>query len=188
MSAIATLDMSGSVDSNSSRVKLVGIPPPDMISGSAPPAGAAASTPVAGMASSAESLQFNTMAFPALQDNEAAPTKVVDVIDASNEDPFTLDSFDTLIRAHMDKKKDFLIARVITMDENDNGRLYYSYYAAHHINKVLFRTQPEEGLLHRMKAKNVSVILEKGHQCTVGNHLSLSRARSLSLICFLFSL
>ncbi|KNE66233.1 hypothetical protein AMAG_10472 [Allomyces macrogynus ATCC 38327] len=37
---------------------------------------------------------------------------------------------------------------------NDETKFYYSYYAAHHINKVLFRTQPEEGLLHRMKAKN----------------------------------
>ncbi len=43
------------------------------------------------------------------------------------------------------------------MDDKDDqdSRLYFNYYAAHHINKVLFRTQPEEGLLHRMKAKNV---------------------------------
>ncbi|KAI8621350.1 hypothetical protein BC830DRAFT_1039243, partial [Chytriomyces sp. MP71] len=47
----------------------------------------------------------------------------------------------------------FLLARVVTVDPQEETRFYYSY-SAHHINKVLFRTQPEEGLLHRMKAKN----------------------------------
>ncbi|KAJ3085569.1 hypothetical protein HK100_009007, partial [Physocladia obscura] len=79
---------------------------------------------------------------------------IVDVIDSMDEDPFTLDSFERMIRAHALKGKDFLIARVATVDPQDDKRFYYSYYSAHHINKVLFRTQPEEGLLHRMKAKN----------------------------------
>ncbi|KND03754.1 uncharacterized protein SPPG_01209 [Spizellomyces punctatus DAOM BR117] len=79
---------------------------------------------------------------------------LVDVLEAQNEDPFTLEPFDSLIQMHMEKDKDFIIARVTTVDPNDETRFYYSYYAAHHINKVLFRTQPEEGLLHRMKAKN----------------------------------
>ncbi|KAI8817110.1 uncharacterized protein EV422DRAFT_542466 [Fimicolochytrium jonesii] len=79
---------------------------------------------------------------------------LVDVLEAENEDPFTLEGFDSLIQMHIEKEKDFIIARVTTVDPNDETRLYYSYYAAHHINKVLFRTQPEEGLLHRMKAKN----------------------------------
>ena len=80
--------------------------------------------------------------------------KVMDVLDANNEDPFTLDSFKDLVLAHSDENKDYIIARVITMDPKDNNRFYYSYYPGHNINKVLFRTQPEEGLLHRMKAKN----------------------------------
>jgi hypothetical protein len=40
------------------------------------------------------------------------------------------------------------------VDPNDSMKYYYSYYAAHHINKVLFRTEPSLGLLHRMRAKN----------------------------------
>ncbi|KAJ3150476.1 hypothetical protein HDU86_006649 [Geranomyces michiganensis] len=79
---------------------------------------------------------------------------LVDVLDATNEDPFTLEPFAALIDLCAEREKDFVLARVTTVDPNDEERLYYSYYAAHHINKVLFRTQPEEGLLHRMKAKN----------------------------------
>jgi hypothetical protein len=80
---------------------------------------------------------------------------LVDVIDAKEtEEPFTLESFDELVRMHLEKNKDFILARVTTIDNIDPDRFYYSYYAAHHINKVLFRTQPELGLLHRMQAKN----------------------------------
>ncbi|KAI8919853.1 hypothetical protein DFJ77DRAFT_538706 [Powellomyces hirtus] len=81
-------------------------------------------------------------------------TILIDVLEATNEDPFTLEPFESLIDMSVEKEKDFILARVTTVDPNDENRLYYSYYAAHHINKVLFRTQPEEGLLHRMKAKN----------------------------------
>ena len=83
---------------------------------------------------------------------------IVDVFDAENEDPFTIETFSSLAEMHAEVDKDFIIARVTTMDPNDVTKLYYSYYAAHHINKVLFRTQPEQGLLHRMKAKNVSFL------------------------------
>ncbi|TPX53343.1 hypothetical protein SeMB42_g00818 [Synchytrium endobioticum] len=79
---------------------------------------------------------------------------LVDVLDAGNEDPFTLEPFESLIAMHAEDNKDFILARVTTVDPQDETRFYYSYYAAHHINKVLFRTQPEESLLHRMKAKN----------------------------------
>ncbi|KAJ3126714.1 hypothetical protein HK098_007170, partial [Nowakowskiella sp. JEL0407] len=65
----------------------------------------------------------------------------------------TIDSIDPIIDI-LDSGKDFIIARAKTDDPNDSSRSYYSYYAAHNINKVLFRTQPEEGLLHRMRAKN----------------------------------
>ncbi|KAJ3362179.1 hypothetical protein GGF31_001802 [Allomyces arbusculus] len=92
-------------------------------------------------------------AVPALSPTSAAKY-LVDVIDAENEDPFTLEPFEALLRLCADQGKDFILARVTTADPNDETKFYYSYYAAHHINKVLFRTQPEEGLLHRMKAKN----------------------------------
>ncbi|KAF8929348.1 hypothetical protein BGZ47_001096 [Haplosporangium gracile] len=81
-------------------------------------------------------------------------TAVVDELDAMDEDPFTLDSFENLMRMHASKGKDFIIARVTTQDPSDGEKHYHSYYGAHQINKVLFRTQPEEGLLHRMKARN----------------------------------
>ncbi|KAG0212945.1 hypothetical protein BGX33_003267 [Mortierella sp. NVP41] len=81
-------------------------------------------------------------------------TAVIDELDAMDEDPFTLDSFENLMRLHASKSKDFIIARVTTQDPNDESKHYHSYYGAHQINKVLFRTQPDEGLLHRMKARN----------------------------------
>jgi len=55
------------------------------------------------------------------------------------------------------KNKDFIIARIRTADPNISNKYYYSYYDAHHINKVLFKTQPELSLLHRMQAKNVKI-------------------------------
>lgn len=76
------------------------------------------------------------------------------VMDATDEESFTLDTFDRLIRKAYGQGKSFLLARVTTEDPHDPGRLYHSYYSAHHINKVLFRTQPELSLLHRMKSQN----------------------------------
>lgn len=95
--------------------------------------------------------------FPAVPDSLMSPDDTnhqVDVFEASNEEPFTLETFESLLALHAEKQKDFIVARVTTVDPQDPSRFYYSYYAAHHINKVLFRTQPEKGLLHRMKAKN----------------------------------
>ena len=76
------------------------------------------------------------------------------MFDASEEDTFTLDSFETLIHTYRPLSKAFLLARVITVDPSQPEHLYYSYYSAHHLNKVLFRTEPEKGLLHRMKSRN----------------------------------
>ncbi|KAF9126197.1 hypothetical protein BGW39_006807 [Mortierella sp. 14UC] len=81
-------------------------------------------------------------------------TAVVDELDAMDEDPFTLGNFEDLMRMHASKDKDFIIARVTTQHPNDENKHYHSYYGAHQINKVLFRTQPDERLLHRMKARN----------------------------------
>ncbi len=79
---------------------------------------------------------------------------MIDILELGNEDPFTLESLEELIEMHAEKNVDFVLARVATKD--DSEKVYYSYYAAHHINKVLFRTSIEQGLLHRMKAQNVS--------------------------------
>ncbi|KAF9572590.1 hypothetical protein EC968_009662 [Mortierella alpina] len=89
-----------------------------------------------------------------VQEDRYYMTVVIDQLDALDEDPFTLDSFENLMRMHANKGKDFILARVTTQDPNDDTKHYYSYYGAHQINKVLFRTQPDEGLLHRMKARN----------------------------------
>ncbi|CAG8560392.1 16499_t:CDS:2 [Racocetra fulgida] len=81
--------------------------------------------------------------------------RFIQIIDnATTEDPFTLETFETLIHQHSEKDKDFILARVTTADPSDDSKTYHSYYSAHQINKVLFRTQPDQGLLHRMKAKN----------------------------------
>jgi hypothetical protein len=66
-----------------------------------------------------------------------------------------LETFESLLLSHLNAHLDFIIARVTTRDPNDPEKLYYSYYDAHQINRVLFRTQSDQGLLHRMKAKNV---------------------------------
>ena len=79
---------------------------------------------------------------------------IVDILESDAEDPFTLEPLSRLIAMHRDRKKDFIIARVTTEDPTYPDKFYYSYYAGHHINKVIFRTQPSEGLLHRMKARN----------------------------------
>ena len=85
----------------------------------------------------------------------SSPNEIIDVIDGDDtEDPFTLEPFNSLIEMHLEKGKDFILARVTTADAQDENRFYYSYYPAHQINKILFRTQLDLGLLHRMKAKN----------------------------------
>jgi hypothetical protein len=37
------------------------------------------------------------------------PDEVVDVLDAEDEDPFTLERFESMIKLHMDKDLDFII-------------------------------------------------------------------------------
>lgn len=85
-----------------------------------------------------------------LRDQE---NQIVDVFDCFEEECFTLESFYTLINASKTQGKDFLLAKVTTHD-TDTDKIYYSYYSAFQINKVLFRTQPEEGLIHRMSSRN----------------------------------
>lgn len=75
-------------------------------------------------------------------------------IDGMDEECFTLEPFESLIQNASRTNKEFILARVATADPSEPNKHYYSYYAAYQINKVLFRTQPSEGLLHRMKARN----------------------------------
>lgn len=97
------------------------------------------------------------------------------MLDANDEDPFTLESFLSVLELHAEKGIDCIIARVATSETSDT-RIYHSYYLAHHINKVLFRTQPDEGLLHRMRAKNPlnnMTIVGDVHYFIIKPHLAL---------------
>lgn len=62
--------------------------------------------------------------------------EVIDLIDSENEDPFMLETFSSIIQEHDNVGKVFILARVVTVDPIDTTRNYYSYYAAHHLNKV----------------------------------------------------
>ena len=73
-------------------------------------------------------------------------------IPLTHPDPFTLDPLSRLVRLCISHTTDLLLARVTT--SSSTGQLFHDIYPAHAINKVLFRTQPEEGLLHRMKCRN----------------------------------
>ena len=81
---------------------------------------------------------------------EALDLSPIDKFKAEVRDPFTMESFESLLEQHQKKGQQFLIAQVKT--ENKQGRTFTSYYAAHHLNKVIFRT--EWDLLHRIRALN----------------------------------
>lgn len=77
------------------------------------------------------------------------------ILDCEAEESFTLETFGGLLKAARAAGKDFIIARVTTLDPTGpKPQLYHSHYSAHQINKILFKTQPEEALLHRMKSRN----------------------------------
>lgn len=153
-----------------SRVKLTGRPPlvyHHQQQQSTQPGNSPAQT--VGSASSVEAHNYNQRSFPMPQFSSNVKNTVVDYVDGDYEDPFQLESFDSLIKTHQERGKDFILARVITaagqpasnsaeaseLEKLDGDQqLFHNYYSAHQINRVLFRTQPEEGLLHRMKAKN----------------------------------
>lgn len=77
-----------------------------------------------------------------------------------DEEPFSLDTYLRLLRTHLLLGKDLIIARVQTQQSPPQASGYssrptfYSYYAAHPLNKLLFRTQIERGLIHRVQARN----------------------------------
>jgi hypothetical protein len=93
-----------------------------------------------------------------LPDNVTLLIEPEALIDAQCEDIFTLETFQNLILHSYRNSKAFLLARVMTIDTNFEGqtsaKCYWSDYAAHHINKVLYRTQLEQNLLHRMRCRN----------------------------------
>lgn len=91
---------------------------------------------------------------------DLSPSAQIDVdqqteIDGGAEDIFTLETFRNLIMHSYRHGKSFILARVMTIDPGANSaKCYWSDYAAHHINKILYRTQLEKNLLHRMRCRN----------------------------------
>ncbi|KAI3644930.1 hypothetical protein MP228_011094 [Amoeboaphelidium protococcarum] len=85
---------------------------------------------------------------------------VLDSIDCEYEDSFCLETFGDLITQAEEVEpkgsKHFIIARVQTWDHKQPGRAFYSYYHAHHLNKLLFQTQVylDKKLIHRLHVMN----------------------------------
>lgn len=79
--------------------------------------------------------------------------EVLDIIDATNEEPFLLETLEQLIANHQALDKKFIIARAETV--NSGAQSPYFYYAAHQLNKVIFRKYgPESEYLFRLYSLN----------------------------------
>jgi len=78
----------------------------------------------------------------------------LDLIDADENEVFTLELLRKLISESRGLNKDFLIARITTSDPNDQSVFYNYYYSAFEVNKILFKYESNRKLLHRMKVKN----------------------------------
>ncbi|KAI9188017.1 hypothetical protein H9P43_002408 [Blastocladiella emersonii ATCC 22665] len=105
---------------------------------------------------------------------DTAGTKVIDSVSTDYEDSFSLEAFGDLVKSHhaLDcpppknlapdapppptKKRAFILARVQTWDHKQPEKAFYSYYDAHHLNKILFQTQVYLGkkLIHRIHVLN----------------------------------
>jgi hypothetical protein len=61
-----------------------------------------------------------------------------------------------IICIHKTGSKHFIIARVQTWDHKQPDKAFYSYYHAHHLNKLLFQTQVylDKKLIHRLHVLN----------------------------------
>lgn len=70
------------------------------------------------------------------------------------EDSFCIETFSDLIDQHRRANKQFILARVQTLDEKGNE--YSSFYSAFELNKILFQTQlyNKQKLIHRMQVLN----------------------------------
>ncbi|KAJ3013734.1 hypothetical protein HKX48_005545 [Thoreauomyces humboldtii] len=91
---------------------------------------------------------------------DSAGLNVLDSVSADYEDSFSLETFLDLAHAHNDAPppgtKSFILARVQTWDIKQPGRVYWSYYNAYYLNKILFQTQVYLGkkLIHRLHVLN----------------------------------
>lgn len=85
---------------------------------------------------------------------------LLDSVSAEYEDSFELETFANLIKeaeeAEPKGKRHFIIARVQTWDHRQPDRAFYSYYHAHHLNRLLFQTQVylDKKLIHRLHVMN----------------------------------
>ena len=109
------------------------------------------------------------------------------ILDCDAEESFTLETFGNLLKAARGAHKDFIIARVTTLDPTGiKPQLYHSHYSAHQINKILFRTQPEEALLHRMKSRNplnnMLIVGEVNYFAIRPNDFDVARERYARLV------
>ncbi|PVU91350.1 hypothetical protein BB559_004173 [Furculomyces boomerangus] len=103
-----------------------------------------------------EELEKGTMKTGFLGYNKEKQTvseNLVGLINGEDEDPFSFESWENLIEAHFFLKKEFIIARVLTVDDH-YSKHYFSYYPAQYINKLLFREDYDEKRIYRMKTRN----------------------------------
>jgi hypothetical protein len=77
-----------------------------------------------------------------------------EIISANSVETFTLEEFRTLIIESKIRNIDFILARVTTEDPNDPTILYNFYYTASEINRILYRSDSERHLHHRMIIRN----------------------------------
>ncbi|KAJ3044374.1 hypothetical protein HDV00_002266 [Rhizophlyctis rosea] len=79
-----------------------------------------------------------------------------EILPLANEEPFTLDTFATLLRSHTTAKKTLILARLETLDTTTSPPIVrHFWYSAHQLNKVIFRKYGESGsYLFRLHAMN----------------------------------
>ncbi|KAH9385681.1 uncharacterized protein NEMAJ01_0577 [Nematocida major] len=78
----------------------------------------------------------------------------LDVVNAEESEPFTLESFRQSILESLKAGKEYILAKVTTSDPANASSLYNYYYSAFEINKILFKYEADRHLLHRMKVRN----------------------------------
>ncbi|KAI5189963.1 hypothetical protein NECID01_0758 [Nematocida sp. AWRm77] len=82
------------------------------------------------------------------------PSYHLDIVNAEEGEPFTLESFKKSIIESLKAGKEYILAKVTTSDPNNASSLYNYYYSAYEINKILFKYETDRHLLHRMKVRN----------------------------------
>lgn len=73
-------------------------------------------------------------------------------LDTEMTEIFTLEGFKELLMWYLKQDRDFVIARVTTQDSSTK-LMFYSYYSAIELNKILFCIE-DNNLLYRTKARN----------------------------------